>query len=90
MVLTELQFTIGNLIANEIPKDRLLFPFTDRPPPNDYITLVQAHIIVIIWRGITLLQLLPKSFPRHPCYAIQQCLRPSEFRSLDILGNVIV
>ena len=63
MILIELQFTTGDLMANELPKDRFLFLFTDRrSPPDDYITSVQVHIIEI-QRGVTRLQLLARSFP---------------------------
>ena len=52
-------------MANEMPKDRLLFLFTDRrTPPSDYITSVQAHDKVI-QRGVTRPQLLSRSFPRY-------------------------
>ena len=47
LVFTELQFTVGSLVANEMPKDRLLFLSTNhRAPPDGYITSVQARIIV--------------------------------------------
>ena len=61
-------------MANEIPKDRLLFLITDhRPPPDDYIISVQAHIIVI-QRKVTRVQFLARSFPRHlhQCFSLLQ------------------
>ena len=65
MVLAELQLTLSGLMANEMPKDRLSFLFTDyRAPSVDYITSVQAHII-LIQRGVTRLELLARAFPRH-------------------------